>query len=491
MVVRFYYFRSLYSQSIASLTVGKMSNQFLQRGYKTCLNVLFLNDYLHNGKVLGKISEEDIIIYKVNYKDFEYGIRLFKNIKYKYPNIKIFLMGPFAILNRKNILNKYPFIVDILDNFNLEINFNTYFEIKGLPINKETLVYNIDREIEYLEQGSYINLEASTGCPINCNFCHNSMLKIPYYQKLTKLLVDEIEYLVNNMGKKYLIFNDCEFWICRKDNKKIIDFCNEVKRRNIKFYFMIYLAINEIIPDNILDLLSEIGLVRVFFGIENITNDFQKNNLKAVGTIQAEKMIYKLKKRRISYHIGYILFFPNVQYENLKININYLYNLKKLFRLGMILEKMRILPLSSEAAILSKNDDKVDQAYNYLFEDDKVAKVYNLISNLFSTINERYFEVFFTNIDLAFAILNKKYGFENIEKDYQNYIFFKNQKNDQLYNLMLKIISNFEINSKMYCEIQDIYNEAEFNYYLFINNLKKNDFEVFSMLPHGKECINV
>ena len=254
---------------------------------------------------------------------------------------------------------------------------------------------------------------------------------------------------------------------------------------------MIYLAINEIIPDNILDLLSEIGLVRVFFGIENITNDFQKNNLKAVGTIQAEKMIYKLKKRRISYHIGYILFFPNVQYENLKININYLYNLKKLFRLGMILEKMRILPLSSEAAILSKSDDKVDQAYNYLFEDDKVTKVYNLISNLFSTINERYFEVFFTNIDLAFAILNKKYGFENIEKDYQNYIFFKNQKNDQLYNLMLKIISNFEINSKMHCEIQDIYNEAEFNYYLFINNLKKNDFEVFSMLPHGKECINV
>ena len=76
------YFRSLYSQSACSLTVGKLSEYLLNRGYSTNLYLIKNNDHIKLISIYDKIIENDIIIYKTNYKDFEYGINLFRlNVK--------------------------------------------------------------------------------------------------------------------------------------------------------------------------------------------------------------------------------------------------------------------------------------------------------------------------------------------------------------------------------------------------------------------------
>ena len=65
-------------------------------------------------KNYSKVMENDIIIYKTNYKDFEDGIRLFKNLLSNSNKI-FYLTGPFALMNKDKILKKYSFIKDIID----------------------------------------------------------------------------------------------------------------------------------------------------------------------------------------------------------------------------------------------------------------------------------------------------------------------------------------------------------------------------------------
>ena len=108
------YFRSLFSQSACSLSVGKFSHFLLNRGYNTNLYLLEQNNYVELNNNIDSILKNDIIIYKTNYKDFEYGIRLFENI-IKKSNKPFYLIGPFSIMNKNSIKEKYPFITDIID----------------------------------------------------------------------------------------------------------------------------------------------------------------------------------------------------------------------------------------------------------------------------------------------------------------------------------------------------------------------------------------
>ena len=163
------YFRSLYSQSACSLSVGKVSDYLLNRGYYTNLFLIKNDDHISFISKCHQIMENDVIIYKTNYKDFEYGIRLFENLRREY-NKKIYLTGPFAIMNKKKIIQKYSFVTDVIDIQNSE-KVNQIFPDLGMKIEKNTVICGVDREIDIQEKGHYINLEASTGCIYNCAFC--------------------------------------------------------------------------------------------------------------------------------------------------------------------------------------------------------------------------------------------------------------------------------------------------------------------------------
>ena len=212
MNVGIYYFRSLYSQSVSSLSVGKFSDFLLTKGYNVKLGILKNYDFTYNREQLKSILSNDIIIYKTNYKDFEYGIRFFKSLKEMYPEKEIYITGPFANLNEKRIKSKYSFIKEIFNMQDIEMIEKIFPTIEEKIVRKNTIVYGIDREIEYKERGKYINLEASTGCIYNCSFCHVNILKYPKNTVAIDKLIDEIDFLVNKMGKKYLIFNDSVFW---------------------------------------------------------------------------------------------------------------------------------------------------------------------------------------------------------------------------------------------------------------------------------------
>ena len=341
-MIKIFYFRSLYSQSISSISVSKFSKYLLDRGYKTEIKLLSNTDYGINFNALKNIKSNDIIIYKTNFKDFNYGIELFKNILANKQN-KFILTGPFAILNKNRITEKYPFISDIID-IQTTCNLNSMFPVIGNIILKDSVIADYDREIESKEKGYYVNLESSTGCINHCAFCHINLTNQPYDKRNINQVVDEIVQLYNKYHKRYFIFNDSMFYKGKKDDERIKEFCSLIKSSGIKIYFYVYLAMIPRIPENLLLQLKEIGLIRVFFGIESISDEFQINNKKNVSSKLAKDFIQYLQKHEISYHIGFILFYPELTFGGLIQNLNFLFDIRKLFRIGVIIEQMRILP---------------------------------------------------------------------------------------------------------------------------------------------------
>ncbi len=483
------YFRSLYSQSACSLSVGKVSDYLLNRGYKTNLFLLKKDDYVSLITKYNKIMENDIIIYKTNYKDFEYGIRLFENMCRKY-NKNIYLTGPFAIMNKDRIIKKYPFVTDVIDIQNSE-EINQIFSDLGNKVKKDSVICGVDREIDIQEKGHYINLEASTGCIYNCAFCHIKLMNYTKTEKKIELVINEIEQLHNKLGKNYFIFNDSVFWKNNNDNERIETFIKLLKEKNLNIYFMIYLSLAGKISDELLKKLKEVGLIRVFFGVENVSKNFSIQNNKYISDVDAENFINKLENLNISYHIGFMLFSKETKYDELQENIDFLYKIKKLFRPGMLVEKMRILPNSKDAKYLYNDENNIDQAYNYIIDDSKVEKFYIIINQLFSNINIRNFEQFFSGIKIGLTIIKR----ENLINDYieyeKKYNNTLNYINDGVFKILSKMLKKLELTEAEIAEIKNLYSIAEANYIEFMSYLKNHNKNIYETIPHGTEDLNI
>ena len=483
------YFRSLYSQSACSLSVGKASDYLLNRGYRTNLFLLKKDDHVSLIIKYHKIMENDIIIYKTNYKDFEYGIRLFENLCREYDK-KIYLTGPFAIMNKERIIKKYNFITDVIDIQNSE-EINQIFPDLGNKVKKDSVICGVDREIEIQEKGHYINLEASTGCVYNCAFCHIKLMNYAKTEKSIELVVSEIEELHDKFGKIYFIFNDSVFWKNKNDNERIENFVKLLKERKLNIYFMIYLSLTVKISDELLKKLKEVGLIRVFFGVENISKNFSLQNNKYISDIDAENFINKLENLNISYHIGFMLFSKETRYDELQENIDFLYKIRKLFRPGMLVEKMRILQNSKDSKYLYNDENKIDQAYNYIINDSKTEKFYIIVNQLFSNINIRNFEQFFSGIKIGLTIIKR----ENLINDYIEYEKKYNRVldciNDGIFKILSKMLTKLELSEYEIVEIKNLYSIAEVNYIEFMSYLRDNNKNIYETIPHGTEDLNI
>ena len=483
------YFRSLYSQSACSLTMGKFSDYLLNRGYNTNLFLLRNDDHVSLIKQYNEIMGNDIIIYKVNYKDFEYGIKLFKELL-KNSSKKFYLTGPFAIMNKERILKKYSFIDGIINTQNKN-EVDSIFKDLGVKKTKPSIICGIDREIEIQEKGHYINLEASTGCIYNCAFCHIKLMDYEKTEKNIELVVEEMEQLYKKLGKKYFIFNDSVFWKNSKDNARIEKFIKLLKEKNMNIYFMIYLSLTIKIDKELLKQLRDVGLIRVFFGVENISSSFSTQNNKYISGNDTEEFISLLEKLNISYHIGFMLLSKETHYNEIQENLDFLHKIKKLFRPGMLVEKMRILTDSKLSISLYEDDSKIDQAYNYIMDEEKVEKYYHIINDLFSNINIRNFEQFFSGIKISLTILkreNKLNDYKALEREYMEVL---NIINDSVYDILTKALKELKIDNSDIEKIKDIYSIAEANYIKFMNYLKHNDLDIYETIPHGTEALNI
>lgn len=481
--IKLVFYRTLFSQSGASLTMGSIASLLRKNGYKVDLCFLEKRDLHATEKILKDRERYNIIIAKPNFKDYKELFNILAGLK-KYKKInKIFICGPYASLNAEELIKDYVWIdgvitgaieetsLALVNSLNKDCsNFDTNCprgiwrkpstnQISSNKIRNATISLNKlpfpARDIEAQENVKYINIEASRGCAFGCSFCHNPIMakfnnkKGVVDMKNPKLVVDEMEYLHKKLNKTLFIFNDDCFWRGPMDNDRIEKFCSEIKKRKLNIKFYIYLRCKPFISEKLLKKLSSVGLARVFLGLENASKRSQ-----AVFNKTIEKNIYsqikkRLEARHINIHIGYIVFEPYSTIDDIILNFDYLLKIRKLFRLGVILEPMRVIPSSKlhiklqSDNLISKNTkcDKITYGYNFLNTD--VGKLLKKLKKIFSeTLNpEAYeYEYYCTTCKLLETLLKKeknKYK-KIIRDDFKEF----NQMRDISMNLLSEYLKN-------------------------------------------------
>lgn len=417
------FYRSLFTQSAASLTVGYLTQYIRDNGYKAKVELLEQGRIDNMEKIISDRAEYPVIIYKCNFQDYVEGCELLATVKEISPNMQIYVMGYFSEINAQSFITRFDYIDGII--FGDGCIFAKKFaeshgqkRVGGVFRDKnKNIVWDNEiryvslkelsepaRDIEKKEIGEYINIVWKNGCFGTCSYCHINLIKRPYSERSVDSVVREMEKCYKEMNKRMFIFNDSVFWWGKRDDKKLDRFIALLEEKKMDINFMVYLRCDPFIGEDMLRRLKKVGLCRIFIGVENISDKFfDKYGKKVTG---CDEILKVFNKFNISYHIGFILFHPSVTCGELKTNIEYLYKLDKLYRIGIIIEKMRLLRRRDE----KEPDDKIDIAYDYRFEDERVEKIFNVLKCFYNDINIRGFENTCTSALFLMNLYGNKYN---------------------------------------------------------------------------------
>ena len=265
--------------------------------------------------------------------------KIIKLARKLFPNCLITMRGELASFEPKMILERNPeldmvlryetdyTLSEIIEHLNGDKNFkeinNIGFkengniiitEIRKEPIDLDRLprpdrkLYDIDK---YLLRDSETIVKSSRGCPGKCLFCIKTRFE-SFRIFSMKRFCDEIEEL-QHLGFKSFFFSDDTFAFSMK---RLNDFADEVKKRNLKVKWTSNLRIIDITDEKI-KLMKELGAYRVFVGIETINKNSSKTINKNLAPEFIKEKIAILKKYDMQFHASFILGNPNDTEEDL------------------------------------------------------------------------------------------------------------------------------------------------------------------------------
>lgn len=254
------FYRTLFSQSAASLTAGYLTAYLRQNDLSVRMELLEKGRMDNSLKVMAEHEKYPVIIYKCNFQDYDEGLELLSHVKNVSNKCKIFVMGYFAEINARQIMERYRFIDGVVYGdgciFSLQYAKSCGTELIGglfrtedesliedkqhvfIPLNK---LPNPARDIEQQEKGKYINIIWREGCFGTCKFCHINLVKRPFSERRVEDVVNEIEDCYVKMGKRMFFFNDSVFWWGEQDDDKLERFIELMKQKKLDIAFMIYL----------------------------------------------------------------------------------------------------------------------------------------------------------------------------------------------------------------------------------------------------------
>lgn len=277
-------------------------------------------------------------------------------------------------------------------NLAFKLNDKTIITPKSsLNLELEDTTVRDDYILEYIKKNhGIVRLEGSRGCSWNkCSFCCvNAKYANPSWRgfSIDKIVKELIE--LSDMGFHAPYFTDEDFFGQEYNRaielgNAIIELKNKGKIRDDMNFFISILAADAICEEGkkALAILKKAGLREVFLGIESLEKEQLKRYNKKASIDTNTKAINFINDIGLNIDSGYILFDPEMSFEALGINIDYIgkLNLNKFD--SRSLKRLRIQPLTTICETLSNVViDKLDinnLEYPYRFTDNKVNKVYS------------------------------------------------------------------------------------------------------------------
>lgn len=290
---------------------------------------------------------EDTLVKLINEKGIKYlgltimpalqlhrAVDISKNMKSKFPDLKIIWGGYFPSLHPNTVLKSdyvdYVFrghaeyaIVDFMDSMegnpgakklneidglsfklNGEIIHNKKSEtidpslIPRLPYHKVDVEKYLARSTTYLGPRT-MGYHSSVGCPFLCGFCAVAgVYKGRWIGRNAELVVDDLKFLKEKYNIGAVEFHDNNFFV---SEKRTYDIANGIKDLNIGWW-------GEARPDTTMrfsndtwEMMSRAGCKMIFFGAESSSDEILK--LMDKGGTQTSETVLELAERARKYNI--------------------------------------------------------------------------------------------------------------------------------------------------------------------------------------------
>lgn len=311
------------------------------------------------------LDEYDIIGFSVNYCG---QVEILKEVlNYVAHNKLIYLGGHFATICYKKVLEDFPEIDFIMladgEYTSLELIQNDfdYKRISNIAYREGTrvictsivLVEQLDSlPFPYRDQNSYylgdphFSVISSRGCYNNCAYCSVGAFTSTYFNHSIRLrsaqnIYEELKTLKDIHHVKYITFQDDLFVgadvVSPKRAKELAEILIE-ERLNI--FFSIQCSAKAI-NYNTFELLYKAGLRNVMIGIENFSTHALHCFQKPQSIPDIIKAIKTLRKIGVPISYGFIMYYPEMESEEILENIEILYDLN-LINLRSLTNKMQI-----------------------------------------------------------------------------------------------------------------------------------------------------
>ena len=155
--------------------------------------------------------------------------------------------------------NTWPqFLEDFKNGYQKKLYRDHSVDLSKSPIPRYDLVDT--------SQFHLLPVQATRGCPYDCNFCSVTTVFGPRYRvKSTAQIIREIEALQHVAKNRRCVFNDDNMFVNRKRTYELLE---AIKTLKVKYFAQTDISIAE--DEKLLKLLQESGCVTVFIGFENL-----------------------------------------------------------------------------------------------------------------------------------------------------------------------------------------------------------------------------
>lgn len=163
------------------------------------------------------------------------------------------------------------------------------------------------------------SVASARGCTFRCKYCSNSILGGEVRFRSIKNVVDEIEQIVSRFGQTDFRFFDDTFTV---NKKRVLEFSNEVKNRNLKITFLVETRVDCLDLDTILALKSA-GMTRAKLGIESGSEKILKIYKPQYNKDAIRNVVRILKENDINPSLNWMFGFPEETDADLRDSIDF------------------------------------------------------------------------------------------------------------------------------------------------------------------------
>src|SRR3989339_366459 len=271
-------------------------------------------------------------------------ISSFDTVEYlhkNHPNIKIIIGGIHTTVLYESILKKYPYVIAVLGEGEITLskllneldkNQPDLNMIAGIAFANESneiikttgraLIENLD-ELPFPKHEEFITPKShaaciitSRGCPFNCSFCCLDKISQRRVRKRSvKNIIDEILYIQKKLPNiKSVWIHDDTFFI---DNRRVIEFCNEIIKNNIKLNFTCSGRLRPI-SEEMVKKMEEANFHKVLLGLESGNREILKKCKKGIAPEDAVNAFRIFADKKMAVLAFLIVGLPGETMETIK-----------------------------------------------------------------------------------------------------------------------------------------------------------------------------